>query len=384
MAFPKVARGPYHQVRYTETRNRNKVRYFYENIHRSVSRILSNSMNEFLDLPDHRELRLGDGVLGVYVDGIPEDLVVGEINEAAEKAGVQPIRIPGYWMHQGELPMGQKPSEGEKVIYFLHGGSYVAMSAHPSSSTSALPRSLLELRCPAVQRAFSIEYRLCAVHCAPRLAASGGDISSLNPFPAQLLDALAGYAYLVNSVGFSPSSIILVGDSAGGHLTLALTRYLAQYTPGSLAGPGALLLLSPWPDMSGSHNVQGGSMERNRDCDIDSSPLEYGAVDAPAAFLRAHGEDLAKYSPYMSPAGRLLADPYIFAKFPRTLVTSGSDEMLLDQIRTLVLRMQDDMGESAVTYFEAANSVHDCVLFKWHEPERTQTLQVIKSWIETL
>ncbi|KLO04953.1 hypothetical protein SCHPADRAFT_1003125 [Schizopora paradoxa] len=131
--------------------------------------------------------------------------------------------------------------------------------------------------------------------------------SSLNPFPAQLLDALAGYAYLVNIIGFSPSSIILVGDSAGGHLALALMRYLTQYTPGSLAGPGALLLLSPWPDMSGSHNVQSGSMERNRDCDIDSSPLEYGTVDAPAAFLRAHGEEFATYSPYLLPAGRFFA-----------------------------------------------------------------------------
>ncbi len=276
-------------------------------------------------------MRLGDGVLGVYVDGVTQEFLKGEIKDAADVAGVVPVRLPGYWMHQEnpeEPPMfvGQKPVEGEK------------------------------------------------------------DIAALNPFPAQLMDALAGYTYLVHTVGFPPSSIILTGDSAGGHLALALTRYLSQHAPGSLTIPGALLLLSPWADMSRSHNLPGSSMTTNRDCDIDSSPLEHGTVDAPAASLRAHadGEALAKYSPYFSPAGRFLTDAHIFRGFPRTLVTAGTAEMLLDQIRTLVHRMREDIGEDGVTYFEASDAVHDCVLFRWHEPERTQTLQIMKAWIETL
>lgn len=158
----------------------------------------------------------------------------GEIKDTAEKAGVVPVPILGYWMHQDTMTVGQKPVEGAKVIYYLHGGSYVAMSAHPSSSTSAMPRSLLEQRIPTVKRTFSIEYRLCAVHCAPRLAATRGDISSLNPFPAQLMDALAGYSYVVNTVGFTPSSIILIGDSAGGHLAHAVPHAARAWLADSL------------------------------------------------------------------------------------------------------------------------------------------------------
>ncbi len=349
-------------------------------------------MNNFLNLPDHRKLRLGDGVLGVYVDGVTQEILKGEIKDAAGVAGVVPVRLPGYWMHQEnpENPpmfVSQKFAEGEKVIYYLHGGSYVAMSAHPSSSTSTIPRSLLQQQCPDVKRAFSIEYRLCAdLKTTIVKDRDGSDIAALNPFPAQLMDALAGYTYLVHTVGFPPSSIILTGDSAGGHLALALTRYLSQHAPGSLTIPGALLLLSPWADMSGSHNLPGSSMATNRDCDIDSSPLEHGTVDAPAASLCAHadGEVLAMYSPYFSPAGRFLSDAHIFRGFPRTLVTAGTAEMLLDQIRTLVHRMREGIGEDGVTYFEASDAVHDCVLFRWHEPERTQTLQIMKAWIETL
>ena len=46
---------------------------------------------------------------------------------------------------------------------------------------------------------------------------------------AALIDALAGYNYLVNTVGFHPTRIILEGDSAGGNLALALTRYLLEH-----------------------------------------------------------------------------------------------------------------------------------------------------------
>ncbi|KAJ9091609.1 hypothetical protein QFC21_007149 [Naganishia friedmannii] len=47
-------------------------------------------------------------------------------------------------------------------------------------------------------------------------------------FPACLLDALAGYLFLTRDLGFEPSNIILMGDSAGGNLALALARYLGE------------------------------------------------------------------------------------------------------------------------------------------------------------
>lgn len=66
-------------------------------------------------------------------------------------------------------------------------------------------------------------------------------------FPAQLLDLVASYAYLL-SRGFAAKNIIMIGDSSGGHLVLALSRYLGELhseRPHLHAGmPGALLLIS--------------------------------------------------------------------------------------------------------------------------------------------
>lgn len=51
--------------------------------------------------------------------------------------------------------------------------------------------------------------------------------SPATAFPAELLDALAGYVHLTN-IGFHSSNIILVGESAGAFALLALMRYLSE------------------------------------------------------------------------------------------------------------------------------------------------------------
>ena len=72
-------------------------------------------------------------------------------------------------------------------------------------------------------------------------------LSPSTAFPAQLLDLTAGYAYLL-SRGFSPENIVLIGDSSGGHLMLALSRYISELSrvePKINVGmPGAMILIS--------------------------------------------------------------------------------------------------------------------------------------------
>jgi acetyl esterase/lipase len=60
---------------------------------------------------------------------------------------------------------------------------------------------------------YVIEYRL-SKHISDELS---------EPFPAALFGV-----YLTGTVGLSPENIIIVGDSAGGNLTLALVRYLVE------------------------------------------------------------------------------------------------------------------------------------------------------------
>ena len=105
----------------------------------------------------------------------------------------------------------------EKVLYVLHGGGYHTQSAHPSDIVANIPFGILRYA-KTISRALCLEYRLTSnPHSKP-----------INPFPAALIDAVAGYNYLVNVLGFEPANIIIEGDSAGANLALALTRYLVE------------------------------------------------------------------------------------------------------------------------------------------------------------
>lgn len=65
-----------------------------------------------------------------------------------------------------------------------------------------------------------------------------------SPFPAGLNDALAVYKTLIKQ--YKPRNIVIMGDSAGGGLSLALTLKLKQE---GLPLPGTLVLMSPWSDL---------------------------------------------------------------------------------------------------------------------------------------
>lgn len=69
-------------------------------------------------------------------------------------------------------------------------------------------------------------------------------LDKTSAFPASLLDALAGYQYLL-SLGFEPKNIMLCGDSAGANACLALSRYLDALTDAGhhIGQVGALCLL---------------------------------------------------------------------------------------------------------------------------------------------
>jgi acetyl esterase/lipase len=307
-------------------------------------------------------------------------LIIGEIKQLAAACDVEPVRIPGYWLDEDglDIPMGRAPHlPGEKVAYYIHGGGYVIGSAFPHDlSGKYIHRGLLEY-CKDIRRTFSVEYRLSV----------GEPLRPANPFPTALVDALAGYNYLVDVVGFDPADIILVGDSAGGNLSLALVRYLVECQKAGETEvpppPGNLLLFSPRSDISDSHNTPGSSALINGSSDIIPDP-RFGAIDyARKAYLGPHGLAFAESSPYMSPAGLspAIEQTVSFAGFPRTLVVSGGGERILDQIRVLVKRMERDLAEGIVKYWEAPDAVHCFVLLPFWEPVRGETFRIIAEWL---
>ncbi|THV02338.1 alpha/beta-hydrolase [Dendrothele bispora CBS 962.96] len=332
----------------------------------------------FRKIPNHHAITPSVEGQGVWIEPVP-NLITGELQIWADVAKVSAVRIPGYWLSKkGEkIEAGAPPMPAEKVIYALHGGAYCRLSAHPSDPTTAIARDLLK-GIDTVHRVFSVEYRL----------SSGKPWPEENPFPAALIDALAGYNYLVNVVGFSPSDVIIEGDSAGGNLALALTRYLVEYRNSSVklpTPPSALILLSPWTDLGVSHHDHPkASFFANQKSDYLGFRKTPGYGYTVEAFVGPHGAGAAELNRYISPGSKNPAMKVSFEGFPHTFINAGGAEMLYDSIVTLRDRMVKDMGKDKVEFYDAPDAVHDYICLTSHEPERTQTLQAIAKWVASL
>lgn len=222
-------------------------------------------------------------------------------------------------------------------------------------------------------RIFSLEYRL----------AGAEPFKAQNPFPATLLDAVAGYRYLVQDIGFQPQDILLSGDSAGGHLAFTLARYLATYELPGLLNAGGLLLLSPTVDWANTHNGPDSSMVRHSRTDFVGPIFTTGYTER--ALRGALPADTTAIIAWIS-LGSLRAQvtPGMFARLPRACIVAGGAEMTLDAMVTLKERMEADMGTEAVQFMEVPNCTHDFLTMGWHEPERTSTLEEVAKWVGTI
>lgn len=183
-------------------------------------------------------------------------------------------------------------------------------------------RLVLQLHGGAFKIGLNDTYRRMALQYSE--AAGGADVVSLDyrlspehPYPAQQQDALAAWDYAVRVLGYRPQNISVVGDSAGGNLTLSLCLRLRDL---SRPLPRSLVCLSPWADLSNS----GPSHTRNArvdvmfgvgdDPDYDGAPV---GVDSPYA------DGLDARSPGVSPSfGQ-------YQGFPPVLLQVGGDEVLL-------------------------------------------------------
>ncbi|KAF7344852.1 Abhydrolase-3 domain-containing protein [Mycena venus] len=334
--------------------------------------IVQARAGDFTTPPSYLALVPGKGYHGVWVDPTPKDYIVGKVAMWAKVSGASPIRLPGYWIHEpnSSIPVQAPHTPGEKVVYALHGGAYTRFSAHPSEVPGQAARGMLEY-VESVHRTFSIEYRL----------SSTAPFAIRHPFPTALIDAVTGYHYLVATLGIPPADIIVMGDSAGGNLALALVRYLVEYQIPILPPPGAFLLLSPWADLGTSHETPGSSLETCATSDFLAPPAAAPRSNflhwSIRAFTGPLGLGAAETNAYISPASKHIMDADVpFTNFPRTFISSGGAEILLDSIRTLYARMERDMGagNGKVRYLEAEDSVHDLLLIPGlQEPQREES-----------
>ncbi|KAJ2843119.1 hypothetical protein IWW36_005664, partial [Coemansia brasiliensis] len=251
-----------------------------------------------------------------------QDLIQHDINQKPQR------KLPGELIAAwSSLPTSFNGQEGlrlqplfdeEKIALCLHGGSYIMGSPGSHRQVIGKLSESCKLRCLA------IDYRL-----AP-----------LNPFPAQLHDALIAYYFLL-AQGFSPQNIILVGDSAGGHLCIDLVlalRHISSRQPNNQnLLPQAICLLSPMPGMA----LEGESLHKYKHFDyLFPIPLEW-----PTCPLRLFYKPGSKCTPeYLKEIRTPLLSPSYgdLTGFPPTIIQVGSKEILIDDIRTLYRRLQQD------------------------------------------
>jgi monoterpene epsilon-lactone hydrolase len=205
-----------------------------------------------------------------------------------------------------------------KVVLYLHGGGYNAGSI---KSHAGLVGGLAETTgIPHI----AIDYKLAPEH----------------PFPAGLDDAVSAYVWLTEKEGFYPQDIILMGDSAGGGLTLANLLKIREL---DMVQPLCAVALSPWTDLS----VMGESALNNPEKD----PLL--PVDVARAWGRHYAGAYGVKHPMVSPAFADLSD------LAPMLIQVGTEEILLsDSVRI--------SSSAAFTNTEVTLDVFDGMPHVWH------------------
>ena len=190
----------------------------------------------------------------------------------------------GITAEPGEHGLWLRPpgADDERVLLAIHGGGFV------SGSIETHWRMFGHLALAAGTTTLVVEYGLVPEHV----------------FPAQLDQVSAAYRAVAGK------RVALVGDSCGGTLALGVARRFPK------AGPAALMLISPWVDLTNS----GASYDAGTD------PF----------FTRELTRELA--AAYL--AGADPADPDVdplrgAAALPPTYVQVGGDEALLDDARML-------------------------------------------------
>ncbi|KAJ7589183.1 alpha/beta-hydrolase [Mycena floridula] len=308
----------------------------------------------------------------IWVEPLKNEQIVGELKELAWKNNVEALKTSGYWFPAPSQPEAKTATNGEKVILHLHSGGHIMGSAHPKGGPAGPVCSGL-LQHTQIKRIFACGYRL----------SSSAPYPAVNPFPAGVLDALAGYNYLIHTMGFSPQNIVISGDSSGGNLANAVVRYtVSNGSAVSLPAPRALLLLSPSVEWGLTHDSPGSSWQTNRATDYCGAFFE-GYTQR--SLLGNLPTEFAFTSPWISPASLRLEPSVVeayFKGFPTTYLQSGGEEMQLDSMRTFRDRLINAIGKDQVRYYEVEGGTHDLITMEFFEPERTATLQDISLWLD--
>jgi acetyl esterase/lipase len=167
---------------------------------------------------------------------------------------------------------------------------------------------------------------MLAHHCGARLFAPDYRLTPEHPHPAQAEDALAAWRYAAGTT--SPEKLVVIGDSAGGHMALTLLQSLRKE---GLPQPALCIGLCPWTDIGN----RGASLTANDRYDMVQGwmALRFGGwLDPEGRYGRAAlspiAQDYAGLAPiYLQAGGReILCD--MIRDFATAQAERGADVLL--------------------------------------------------------
>lgn len=224
------------------------------------------------------------------------DSVQAETDDVYDVSLTDADGIKGRWHQPAQIT-------SEATILYLHGGGYTFKGGVSTRFASMLAHH-------TGARLFAPDYRLTPEHS----------------HPAQAEDAMAAWDHL--TVATPPERIMVIGDSAGGHMALMLLQALKA---AGKAQPALCIGLCPWTDIGD----RGASMRANDPTDLVQGwmAIRFGEwLDPAGAFGRAAlspiSHDYAGLAPlYLQAGGReVLRDMII--DFAQRQKEKGADVML--------------------------------------------------------
>lgn len=258
-------------------------------------------------------------------------LRAGKIPAGIEVAPVSADGLTAEWIFTAG-------AQRDKVIFYTHGGGYVTGSCqdHRMHVAKFVQGSGVG--------AFLYNYRLAPEH----------------PHPAAVEDSLTAYRWLLGQ-GVSPEHIVIVGESAGGGLCLALLLALRD---SGLPLPAAGVALSPWTDLKCS----GASYKTNARADIST-------LGSWTVWSKYYAGENDPALPWISP---LYGD---LRGLPPIMIQVGDAEILLDDAVRYAQKAQDAGVD--VTLRVWPGMVHCFPLLAPLFPEATQAMQETCAYIRS-
>lgn len=246
-------------------------------------------------------------------------LSVRSLRKLITKADLEEMNKEGSY-HENQI-------DNNCIILYLHGGGFVTGSAFVCKSYCSMLAKFSKCR------VYAAEYSL-----APE-----------KPFPYGFDDCCKAYEDIVKI--YPDSKIIVMGESAGGNYSLALT--LKYKNQGRIAG---VIVHSPTVDFS-------GKLDHTKNINKDFI-VKPGAGDA---LRRMYVGNNDSKNPYISP---YYGD---FAGFPPLYITCDVNETLYADAKALSEKC--DLLGVDVTFVEFEGGYHACAISGTNTPETAEILR---------